>query len=160
MELRAIQWIDFRDSYEQGLAALLDVLHRQQEHLAASSSSQQDGARLVDLPPAAPSTTEADAASSPVAQQPAAPAKPEPLWKLPSTFTSLVGREQEVAELSALLKQPEVRLLTLIGPGGIGKTRLSLAVATQMRSFFVGGICFVGLAATDDPQLVIPAIAR
>ncbi len=79
---------------------------------------------------------------------------------LPIPPTSLIGREPEVAEISALLKQPEMRLLTLLGPGGIGKTRLAIAVATQMRSFFVGGTCFVGLAALSDPQLVVPTIAR
>ena len=160
MELRAIQWIDFRQSYEPGLAALLDDLHRQQEQVAASGSSAQDGARLLEGRPAAPAASEADAASSLVGQQPAAPSKPEPLWKVPTTFTSLVGREQEVAEISALLSQPEMRLMTLVGPGGIGKTRLGLAVATQMRSLFAGGICFVGLEALSDPQLVVPTIAR
>ncbi len=79
---------------------------------------------------------------------------------LPLQPTSLIGREPEVAEICALLKQPEMRLLTLLGPGGIGKTRLAIAVATQMRSFFVGGTCFVGLAALSDPQLVVPTIAR
>src|SRR6266571_1729864 len=79
---------------------------------------------------------------------------------LPLQSTSLIGREPEVAEISALLKQPEMRLLTLLGPGGIGKTRIAIAVATQMRSFFVGGTCFVGLAALSDPQLVVPTIAR
>jgi predicted ATPase/class 3 adenylate cyclase len=79
---------------------------------------------------------------------------------LPLQSTSLIGREPEVAEISALLAQPEMRLLTLLGPGGIGKTRLAIAVATQMRSFFVGSTCFVGLAAVNDPQLVMPTIAR
>jgi predicted ATPase len=79
---------------------------------------------------------------------------------LPLSSTSLIGRQQEVAEISALLKSPEMRLLTLLGPGGIGKTRLAIAVATEMRSFFVGGTCFVGLAAVNDPQLVVPTIAR
>ena len=79
---------------------------------------------------------------------------------LPISLTSLIGRQQEVAEISALLKSPEMRLLTLLGPGGIGKTRLAIEVTTQMRSFFVGGTCFVGLAAVNDPQLVVPSIAR
>jgi predicted ATPase/class 3 adenylate cyclase len=79
---------------------------------------------------------------------------------LPLQPTPLIGREQEVTEISALLKQPEMHLLTLLGPGGIGKTRLAIAVATQMRSFFAGGTCFVGLAALNDPQLVLPTIAR
>ncbi len=160
MELRAIQWIDFRKSYEPGLATLLDVLHRQQEQVAASGSSPQDEARLLEDRPAASAASEAGADSSEVGQQPAAPPKPAPLWKVPSTFTSLVGREQEVTEISALLTQPDIRLVTLVGPGGIGKTRLSLAVANQMRPIFVGGICFVGLEALNDPQLVVPTIAR
>ncbi len=79
---------------------------------------------------------------------------------LPVLPTSLIGREQEVDEISTLLKQPEMRLLTLLGPGGIGKTRLAIAVATRVRSFFDGGICFVGLAALNDPQLVMPTIAQ
>ncbi len=79
---------------------------------------------------------------------------------LPIQPTSLIGREQEVAEISALLARPEMRLVTLVGSGGIGKTRLAIAVTTQMRSFFVGGICFVGLAALNDPELVVPTIAR
>src|SRR3989440_7580229 len=79
---------------------------------------------------------------------------------LPIQPTSLIGREPEVAAISALLTQPEMRLLTLLGPGGLGKTRPAIAVATQMRSFFIGGTCFVGLAALSDPQLVVPTIAR
>lgn len=78
---------------------------------------------------------------------------------LPIQLTSLIGREQEVAEISALLIRPEMRLVSLVGSGGIGKTRLAIAVSTQMRSFFVGGICFVGLAALNDPELVVPSIA-
>ncbi len=79
---------------------------------------------------------------------------------LPIPPTSLIGREQEVAEISTLLTRPELRLVTLVGSGGIGKTRLAIAVTTQMRSFFVGGICFVALAALNDPELVVPTIAQ
>jgi hypothetical protein len=49
----------------------------------------------------------------------------EPMWKVPAAFTPLIGREQEMASVCALLKRPTVRLLTLLGAGGIGKTRLS-----------------------------------
>ena len=59
--------------------------------------------------------------------------------RIPDTLTSLIGREQEVAEIMDLLSRPEVRLLTLLGPGGIGKTRLSIAVASRLRSSFQGG---------------------
>src|SRR6266487_1727517 len=86
--------------------------------------------------------------------------KPEPLWKVPTTFTSFIGREQDVAAIGAMLLRPEVRLLTLAGIGGIGKTRLALQVAKQMRSSFADGICFVWLASTSDPALIPSIIAE
>lgn len=86
--------------------------------------------------------------------------KPKPIWKVPALFTSFIGREQDVADICALLQQPEVRLLTLLGPGGIGKTRLSVQVATELRDAFADGICFIHLAAVYDPKLVISAIAE
>jgi predicted ATPase/DNA-binding CsgD family transcriptional regulator len=86
--------------------------------------------------------------------------KHEPIWKVPITFTSLIGREQDVAMISELLLRPDVRLLTLLGVGGIGKTRLSLQVAREMRQHFSDGVCFVLLAAINDPELVVPAIAQ
>src|SRR5947209_11564957 len=86
--------------------------------------------------------------------------KPEPLWKVPTTFTSFIGREQDVAAIEAMLLRPEVRLLTLAGIGGIGKTRLALQTATQMRSSFADGVCFAGLASTSDPALIPSIIAE
>ncbi len=86
--------------------------------------------------------------------------KPEPVWKVPTTFTSLIGREQDVAAIEAMLLRPEVRLLTLVGIGGIGKTRLALKVAEQMRASFADGICFTGLASTSDPTLIPSIIAE
>src|SRR5258708_28162822 len=79
---------------------------------------------------------------------------------LPLQPTPLIGREPEVAEISALLKQPEMRLLTLLGPVGIGTTRLAPACATQSRSFLVGGTGFVRLAARSDPRVVLTRTAR
>jgi predicted ATPase/DNA-binding CsgD family transcriptional regulator len=88
------------------------------------------------------------------------PLKSESTWKIPATFSPLIGREQEVAEVCALLQRQDVRLLTLLGTGGIGKTRLSIQVATILQEHFTDGVCFVPLAPISDPNLVIPAIAQ
>ena len=78
---------------------------------------------------------------------------------LPLVPTSLIGRATEVARLRRLLQQFEVRLVTLVGPPGIGKTRLALAVAASLRDEFADGVWFVELAPLTDAGLVLPAIA-
>ncbi len=79
---------------------------------------------------------------------------------LPAYLTALLGREQEVQALSLLLQRPEVRLVTLTGPGGIGKTRLGVQVATYLSAHFPDGAFFVPLAPLSDPDLVVPTIAH
>src|SRR6266567_8438985 len=79
---------------------------------------------------------------------------------LPAQLTPLIGREQEVAAACTLLRRPEVRLVTLTGTGGIGKTRLALQVATDLLADFADGVCFVSLAAVSDPDLVVATIAQ
>ncbi len=79
---------------------------------------------------------------------------------LPAQPTPLIGREQEVVAACALLRRSEVRLVTLVGTGGVGKTRLGLQVATDLLDDFADGICFVPLAPISDPDLVVPTIAH
>ena len=77
----------------------------------------------------------------------------------PAALTPFFGREAEVAAVQSLLRDAEVRLLTLTGPGGIGKTRLALAAGEKLAPSFTHGAVFVDLAPVRDPALVLPAIA-
>jgi len=79
---------------------------------------------------------------------------------LPGQLTPLLGREQDVASVCTLLGRAEVRLLTLVGTAGVGKTRLALQVATKLVEDFVDGVYFVSLAPIADPDYVIPTIAQ
>jgi predicted ATPase len=79
--------------------------------------------------------------------------------QLPVGTTSLVGREQAIDEVAELVGQPEVRLVTLTGPGGVGKTRLVLAVGELLRDRF-DGVVFVPLETATRPEQVLPGIAR
>ncbi len=81
------------------------------------------------------------------------------LRPFPRPLTALIGRQREVRDASDLLREPELRLLTLTGPGGVGKTRLALEVANSFRGEMADGIGFVSLAPITDPALVPPAIA-
>ena len=79
---------------------------------------------------------------------------------LPATTTSLIGREQETALVRRYLLNPDIRLVTLIGPPGIGKTRLSLEAARELLKDFPYGVFFVALASLDNPSLIAPAIVQ
>src|SRR5262245_31617365 len=81
-----------------------------------------------------------------------------PSGLIPVPETSLIGREADVERVSALLRAREARLVTLTGPAGVGKTRLAIKVAEELRDHFA--IAFVSLASIDDPGAVLAAIGQ
>src|SRR5215203_104959 len=85
---------------------------------------------------------------------------PSEISILPIPSTALVGRRREVTAVADLLRQPAVRLVTLTGPGGVGKTRLALRVAEEVAEDFPDGVWFIPLASIRHPDLVLSAIAQ
>ncbi len=94
-----------------------------------------------------------------LADAPARESEPRPN-NLPAQRTAFIGREREAAALHQLLGRADVHLVTLTGPGGIGKTRLALQVAGEMEDQFPAGVCFVGLSAIGERGLIASAIAQ
>ncbi len=145
MELRAIQRIDFRQNYESGLQALLQALHAQPEPAPLSASSL---ASEPDQPQQHPyQKLHADRGGLPPTN-------------LPAQLTPLIGRQQELEAICRLLRQAELRLVTLTGMAGIGKTRLGLQVAADLAEQFPDGVFLVALAPVTDPQQVVPTILQ
>jgi len=131
------------------LAEALDVPLDQRPLFLQVARGERMTARLEPLPPPAGS-------AAPWALSPS-PARPGP--ELPRPLTPIFGRRAELSEAAQLLRAPECRLLTLAGPGGIGKTRLALEVAYLLQGEFADGACFVPLASISAPAHVVPAIA-
>jgi len=87
-------------------------------------------------------------------------APPAPYHNLPPQPTPFVGREEELAAIAQRLANPSCRLLTIVGPGGIGKTRLAIQAATEAAATFLNGVCFVPLASVISADFLVPAIAQ
>src|SRR5512143_1874215 len=81
-----------------------------------------------------------------------------PRTNLPVLPTPLIGRQREVEELAQLLHNPQCRMVTLTGPGGIGKTRLSIETASQVQDAFADGVYFVPLASVNTTRSIVPVM--
>jgi predicted ATPase/transcriptional regulator with XRE-family HTH domain len=82
-----------------------------------------------------------------------------PVTNLPRALTPFIGREPELAALGQLLQDPQCSLITIVGPGGIGKTRLAIEAARHAQVLFADGVWFVPLAPLNSPALIVPTIA-
>jgi predicted ATPase len=100
--------------------------------------------------------TERFAASTPM---PAEPHRSR-VAPLPRPATRLIGRDRDLARVLDLLLDPNVRMVTIVGPGGIGKSRLALAVGDRARERYPDGIVYIDLAPLTEPSLVIPTLAK
>jgi predicted ATPase/DNA-binding SARP family transcriptional activator len=175
-------------AYEPAIAALQRILsldrtdeqaHRELMRMYALAGRRHDALRQyehcskvlqskLNVEPE-PETTELynSIARGDIARSEVAPSQPlrvlestAPLINLPAAGTPLIGREREVEEACLQLRRPEVRLLTMTGTGGIGKTRLAIQVAHALFRDFRNGALFVPLAPVQDATLVLPSIAQ
>jgi predicted ATPase/serine/threonine protein kinase len=137
----------------------LRALRQELEFKAKLKSTVQrsDGSAALSSMPAAQSSNPAQARS--ISIQPGT-APPEVKKNIPAQPTPLIGREEELALVQQLLCRNDVRLLTLTGAGGAGKTRLGVEAASNLLDEFPGGVVFVALASITAPELVTSAIAQ
>lgn len=136
-----------------------EIAERLAEQLAIPSAERQAFIRSARAELAASRL----ALTAPPTAQPSPPIATQPRQRpgaLPVPPTPLLGREMELVALRQTFLQRGVRLLTLIGPPGVGKTRLALQVTADLRDYLAAGALFVPLAALTDPALVISAIAE
>ncbi|MCI0399492.1 MAG: protein kinase, partial [Chloroflexi bacterium] len=129
--------------------------------VAAALEAIRAGLPVADLQPSGAPLPAAPSAEKKVVSTPLPAQPPAPLHNLPHQPTLFIGREAEMADIrQLLLDEPACRLLTLVGPGGIGKTRLALALAEAVLDAFLHGVFFVPLAPLSSAGQILPTLAE
>ncbi|MFC0616779.1 tetratricopeptide repeat protein [Deinococcus budaensis] len=149
---------------EARLAGLIEQIQRDDQASYRPFAGAEELRELLENDLALLLTERFDLARAGAGPQPqdAPPEVPPPPAPLPQPLTSLVGREAQLQRIGALLARPGVRLVTLLGPGGIGKTRLALEVARRAlaEGRYAGGVRFVGLANVREREGFAAALAH
>lgn len=171
--IRKLEVDAFRPSREIAdlLARCLDIPTGSRDIFVQVARAERSIDRLASVPPSAHMSRDdafADKGRAILAERehvnvlagPQTSSPKVPLHNFPAETTPLIGREQEIIEVSHHLLHADVRLLTLTGPGGIGKTRLALRVAVDVVPHFSDGVFLVPLATVVDPLLVPATIAQ
>jgi len=127
-------------SWKSDVEMLLDELGRLLGQRSSAQAAPSAGVELLD--------------------ETAPGASPPTRTNIPAPATALVGRHEQLAAVDKLLRRAEIRLVTLTGPGGIGKTRLALALASQLLDEFDGGVWWVPLESIREPALVLSKVAQ
>ena len=141
------------------LAQHLDIALEEREQFIRFARSDTTGNQLLPLPSPTPPAS-MPTAVPPVMPQTMSSGQPRRAGLIPTELSSFIGREKELAGIAQLLLRPDVRLLTVTGPPGTGKTRLALQAAENMRGEYGGDVAFVNLTPIGDPNLVLPTIAQ
>src|SRR5687768_5111337 len=144
---------------EAGLSAMIGKLQTEGTTAYKSFRSLRELGRLVRDDLAVLLSERFTNGGTAPSTMPATPATAPSSRTLPSVSTALFGREQDIEAVGALLEDPDVRLVTLTGPGGIGKTRLAIAVGERMEHRLSTAPVFVPLASIGRPELVLPRVA-
>jgi predicted ATPase/DNA-binding SARP family transcriptional activator len=161
------QWISLDPLHEPAQRQMMQVLSWAGQQSAALRQYERFVQLLAEelgISPAEPTSTLYEAIRTRQLPPPPSPSHqyarlPGPPHNLPTPATPFIGREQELAELNRLLADPDVRLITIFAPGGMGKTRLMLEAAQRRLGHYTHGVYLVELGPLRDPDDIIPALA-
>lgn len=153
--VRQLELDPWREEAHQQAMRALSLSGQRSAALAQFETCRRTLASELGVEPARETLALYDQIKSGALEQPAVS-----ISNLPTSTTTFIGRDTELAALNEMLENPGCQLITIVGPGGIGKTRLALAAAADQIGAFQHGVYFVPLAPLNSPELIVPAITE